>query len=141
MLEIICMPMIVAIVYAIIELYKKAISTTSHTILIKIIPIIACVLGVVAGTIFYYVCPQLIVANNLATAMLIGGASGLSATGCNQIFKQLKQYGIEVKQNIAMLDSEECNKNDLNSNSQNDNENKNDLKSNTQNNDINNLDK
>ena len=98
MLEIICMPMIVALVYALIELYKKAISGAKHAIFAKLIPIIACVLGVMAGTICYYCFPELIAAHNLATAMLIGAASGLSATGCNQIFKQLKQYGIDVKQ-------------------------------------------
>ena len=111
MLEIICMPMIVALVYAIIELYKKTINGAKHAILAKLIPIIACVLGIAAGIICYYCFPELIAAHNLATAILIGAASGLSATGCNQIFKQLKLYGIEVKEpnqeNTTQLNSQD----------------------------------
>jgi len=35
---------------------------------------------------------------------LIGGASGLSATGCNQIFKQLAKFGINVKETEVETD-------------------------------------
>ena len=50
------------------------------------------------GIVCFYVLPSIISAPNVWIAILIGGASGLSATGCNQIFKQLKKFGIEVKE-------------------------------------------
>ena len=97
MLEIVCIPLIVVIVYFIMLLYKKFIAKGNES-LIRIIPLIACICGVVAGIICYFGFPSFIAAANLSSAMLIGGASGLSATGCNQIFKQLSKYGIDIKE-------------------------------------------
>ena len=98
MLEIICVPVIVSLVFGLMEVYKVLIAKAKNQeTLIRIIPIIACVLGIVFGILFYYVCPSIVAATNTWTAILIGGASGLSATGCNQIFKQLKKFGIDVK--------------------------------------------
>lgn len=97
MLEIICVPVIVTLVFCLMELYKKFIAKDNEN-LIRIIPIIACVIGIIAGIICYFGFPSVIAATNLFTAILIGGASGLSATGCNQVFKQLKKYGIDVKE-------------------------------------------
>ena len=99
MLEIICVPVIVSLVFGFMEAYKVLIAKTKNKeTLIRIIPIIACVIGIAFGILFYYVCPSIVAATNIWTAILIGGASGLSATGCNQIFKQLKKFGIEVKE-------------------------------------------
>ena len=97
MLEIVCVPVITALVFAIVEIYKKYVAK-ENKVLVAIIPIVAGALGVVLGIICFYALPFMISATNIGVAMLIGGASGLSATGCNQIFKQLKKYGIEVKE-------------------------------------------
>lgn len=97
MIEIICVPVIVALVFVIMEIYKKFIAK-ENKILIAIIPIIGAVLGIVFGIVCFYAIPSIIPATNVLTAILIGGASGLSATGYNQIFKQLKKYGIEIKE-------------------------------------------
>lgn len=99
MLEIICVPVIVSLVFGLMEVYKVLIAKAKNKeTLIRIIPIIACVIGIAFGIIFYYVCPSIVAATNIWTTILIGGASGLSATGCNQIFKQLKKFGIDVKE-------------------------------------------
>ncbi|HIT62163.1 MAG TPA: hypothetical protein IAC38_01775 [Candidatus Caccovivens faecavium] len=97
MIEIICVPVIVALVFVIMEIYKKFIAK-ENKILVAIIPIIGGVLGIIFGIICFYAIPSIIPATNILTAILIGCASGLSATGCNQIFKQLKQFGIDVKE-------------------------------------------
>lgn len=97
MLEIICVPVIVALVFVLMEIYKRFIAKDKET-LIRIIPLIACGLGIVFGIICYFAIPSIISASSVWTAILIGGASGLSATGCNQIFKQLKKFGIDVKE-------------------------------------------
>ena len=97
MIEIVCVPVIVAIVYAVMSIYKTYIAKDKEK-LIRFIPLIGGVLGIILGIAFYFAFPQLIVATNVITAILVGLASGLSATGCDQIFKQLTKYGINVKQ-------------------------------------------
>ena len=97
MTEIICVPVIVAVVFALMEIYKRYIAKENET-MIRIIPLIAGGLGIVFGIVCFYAFPAIISATNLLTAILVGGASGLSATGCNQIFKQLKKFGFDVKE-------------------------------------------
>ncbi len=97
MTEIICVPIIVALTYSLIELYKKTLAKNNE-ILNRIIPLLGLALGSVAGIVCYFAFPEIIIAHNLLSAIIVGASSGLSATGCNQIFKQLKKYGIEVKQ-------------------------------------------
>ena len=99
MLEIICVPAIMAIVFLLMEVYKKWIAKDKEK-WISIIPIISGVLGILLGVIFYFAVPNIMLANSVWVAMLIGLCSGLSATGCNQIFKQFKKMGIEVKKNV-----------------------------------------
>ena len=45
MLDIVCVPIIVSLVFAIMEAYKKIIAKENET-LIRIIPVIFCVLGI-----------------------------------------------------------------------------------------------
>ena len=106
MLEIVCVPVITALVFAIVEIYKKYVAK-ENKVLVATIPIVAGALGVVLGIICFYALPFMISATNIGVAILIGGASGLSATGCNQIFKQLKKYGIEVKEVEVGIDGKD----------------------------------
>ena len=89
-IEVMSVPGIVAIVYLMISLYKQHIAKGREKYL-KVIPIIACVLGIIIGSLCYIIEPNVIPAQNLVIAILIGAASGLSATGTNQIFKQLNK--------------------------------------------------
>ncbi len=97
MLEIICVPAIVAIVFMLMEVYKKFIAKGREKYL-TFIPIIAGVLGMIFAIVFFFAFPSIMGTNNLVYAIILGLFSGLSATGCNQIFKQLKKFGVEVKQ-------------------------------------------
>lgn len=81
------MPIIATAVYWVINLIKYAVK--SNEIFMRLIPIIAAVLGAVLGIICYFALPGIIAADNWLMAILIGGASGLSATGVNQVIKQL----------------------------------------------------
>lgn len=96
-MEIICVPAIVSITYALIELYKKWIAKGREKYL-AFIPLVALILGGALGVAIFYIEPSLIIANNAWWALIVGLASGLSATGTNQVFKQLKKVGIEVKE-------------------------------------------
>lgn len=89
LIEVVSVPIIVSIVYGALALYKHIVDGKEK--FIKIIPVIAAVLGVVLSIIAFYAAPAIIAADNIFTAILIGGASGLAATGTNQIFKQLIQ--------------------------------------------------
>lgn len=96
-MEIICVPLIVSAVYGIIELYKIVVKNQKD-IWLKIIPVIALVIGGLLGVALFFIAPQLIVADSIWFALIVGMCSGLSATGTNQVFKQLTKIGIEVKE-------------------------------------------
>lgn len=96
-MEIICVPVIVAIVYVVIEAYKKWIANGREKWL-NFIPILALILGGILGVAVFYIAPHIILADNVWLALVVGLCSGLSATGTNQIFKQLEKYGIQVKE-------------------------------------------
>ncbi len=86
-LDIVIVPLIVAIVYGCIELLKKAVGNNEKVL--RFIPLIAATLGAVFGVIAFYAAPEIIPASNVLLALLIGGSSGLAATGTHQVFKQL----------------------------------------------------
>ena len=84
--EIVTVPVIVGFCYLvgyIIKLFK-------NDRLDNFIPGICIVIGVALGIIAFYTIPDLVPASNWLGASVIGGFSGLSATGVNQIVKKLK---------------------------------------------------
>ena len=97
-MEIICVPLIVSAVFSIIEGYKAGAKRHRlHKILLAVIPIIAASIGAVLGVVLFFAWPCAIAAADAFTAILVGAASGLSATGANQIFKQLQKLGVDIK--------------------------------------------
>lgn len=97
-MEIVCVPAIISITFFLIELYKKYIVKGKEK-LQGIIPIISLVIGGILGVATFFIFPDIIVADNEWVALIVGMASGLSSVGGHQVFKQLKKYGIEVKEN------------------------------------------
>ena len=106
-MEIICVPAIVAIVYVLVEVYKKFIAKGREKWL-NVIPLISAIIGGAIGVAIFFYAPAIIVATNWGMAIVVGMASGLSATGCNQIFKQLEKFGIEVKEPQAEQKDEDA---------------------------------
>ena len=86
-LELISVPAIVIVVYFIIEIIKKCVGENEK--FKRFIPLIATAIGVVCGVVCFFALPSIIPASNVVVAIVIGGASGLTATGTNQIIKQL----------------------------------------------------
>jgi len=86
-LNLISVPAIAAVVYWVINIVKHAVGENEK--FKRFIPLIAATLGIVCGIICYYAVPSIIPAENIVVAIVIGGASGLTATGTNQIIKQL----------------------------------------------------
>lgn len=90
----ITVPIIVSVVYGGLTLLKKA--TGGNEKVLRFLPLIAAAAGAVLGIIAFFALPAIIPAGDAFTALLIGGASGLAATGTNQIFKQLSKFGIHI---------------------------------------------
>lgn len=90
-LELISVPAIATIVYWVINLIKYAVK--ENETFKRFIPLISAALGAVLGVVAFYAVPSIIPATNVCVAILIGGASGLTATGTNQIIKQLGKGG------------------------------------------------
>ena len=88
-LEIVSVPAIATIVYWVINLIKY--TAKENETFKRFIPLISAALGAVLGVVAYYAVPNIIPAANVVVAIVIGGASGLTATGTNQIIKQLKK--------------------------------------------------
>ena len=92
-IETLSVPVIVTVVYAMMELFKSAFGTEHIG---KFIPLIAVAFGAVLGFCAFYLYPGIIPAENVFSAILIGGASGWAATGANQTLKKLKESNGEA---------------------------------------------
>ena len=88
-LELISIPAIATVVYWIINLLKYTFNNNER--FKRLIPIIATLLGVVLGVICYFGLPSIVPADNVLIATIIGGSSGLTATGSHQLLKQLEK--------------------------------------------------
>ena len=86
MTEFVAFPAIVVICYLVGMICKSF----GNEKLDKFIPDICGVFGAILGIVIYLTIPNFIPADNWAVAIAIGIVSGLSATGINQIYKQLK---------------------------------------------------
>ena len=85
--EIATIPALAAIVYTIIDIVKTTMGGDER--FRRFIPLIACILGAVCGVVAFYCVPGVMETENLLVAIVLGAASGLSATGTNQVAKQL----------------------------------------------------
>ena len=98
---IVTIPAIAAIVYTIIDIVKTACGGDEK--FKRFIPLAATVLGAIVGVIAYFFVPGVIETQNILVAIVIGAASGLSATGTNQAVKQLVK-GHEPAQEVDTND-------------------------------------
>lgn len=89
LLNIASVPAIVAVVYWIVNLIKY--TTKNNEKVLRFVPLISLGLGVLCGLICFIAIPDIMPTDNIIVAVVFGGASGLTATGFNQIFKQFKK--------------------------------------------------
>ena len=97
MYDITTIPALAAIVYTIIDITKTALGGDDK--FSRFIPLIACTLGAVCGVVAFYCVPGVMETENLLVAIILGASSGLSATGTNQIAKQLTKTAKEDTEN------------------------------------------
>jgi FtsH-binding integral membrane protein len=103
-------PIIAAVVYGVLTIVKKA--TKDNEKVLRFLPLIAGGLGAILGIIAFFALPDIIPATDAFTAILVGGASGLAATGTNQIVKQLQKFGIQIDPKTAERNKENESKKD-----------------------------
>lgn len=89
LLNLASIPAIAAIVYWIVNLIKYTMRNNEK--FTHFLPLIACGIGSIIGIIAFFVVPDIMPTDNIVVAIVFGGASGLSATGFNQIIKQLQK--------------------------------------------------
>lgn len=80
-------PIIVVICYIVGEIYKFAFR--NKTELYKLIPILMAIVGGLIGILIFITNQELLLIDNIWDAILIGIVSGESATGTNQLIKQI----------------------------------------------------
>ena len=95
--EIATIPALAAIVYTLIDITKTAMGGDEK--FRRFIPLIACILGAACGVVAFYCVPGVMETENLLVAIVLGAASGLSATGTNQVAKQLTKPKKEDAEN------------------------------------------
>ena len=86
MTEIVTVPVIVGACYLvgfIVKLFK-------NEKLNDFIPGICAILGIILGLVSFLTIPNLVPTDNWLAACVIGGFSGLAATGVNQAYKKIK---------------------------------------------------
>ena len=95
--EITMIPALAAIVYTLIDVTKTAIGGDEK--FRRFIPLIALVMGAICGVVAFYCVPGVMETENLLVAIILGASSGLSATGTNQVAKQLTKTAKEDTDN------------------------------------------
>lgn len=78
---------IAIILYIMSEILKRTVFK-NDTNMRALIPYICAIFGAIGAVIIYVVDPTVIDVNNILDAVVVGAASGLVATGANQIYKQ-----------------------------------------------------
>jgi hypothetical protein len=89
-MQVLSVPIIMVLVYIIVELLKNAFNNAER--FLNFVPLIAAGMGLLLGIFGFLVSPEQIPTDNVFNAMIMGLFSGLSATGSNQIFKQLGKF-------------------------------------------------
>lgn len=94
--QIISIPVILLIVYAVLSLYMRVTSKHDGSIWRRLVPLWALLLGVFIAIFTFSVFPEIMPAPSLFTSTLLGGIAGLGATGLNQLMYQL--FSAETKE-------------------------------------------
>ena len=89
MLEICSIPVIASLCFGFIEVLKRTFRYDAK--LKNTYPLISAALGTMLGVVTYVADPSLMLTDSVFTSALAGMASGLSATGSNEMIRRMKQ--------------------------------------------------
>lgn len=83
-------PFLVILIYIIVEFLKMTCIKNNKQRMV--LPLICAIIGSFLALLLYYFFPESIGATNFFEAATMGASSGLAATGCNQIYKQMRAF-------------------------------------------------
>lgn len=90
-------PIIVILCYILGEIYKIIFKNKKETY--KLIPLLVSLFGGILSILIYFTAPEILNVDNIYLALEIGIISGSSATGTNQIIKQIFKNKEEENEN------------------------------------------
>ena len=90
-------PIIVILCYILGEIYKIIFKNKKETYIL--IPLLVSLFGGILGVLIYFTAPEILNVDNIYLALEIGIISGSSATGTNQIIKQIFKNKEEENEN------------------------------------------
>lgn len=88
-IEFCTIPAIAAVCYGIVEVIKRVFPDNGR--LKNAYPLLASLIGAALGAVLYLAEPQVIFTDSLLSSVLAGAASGLSATGGNELITRLQK--------------------------------------------------
>lgn len=95
----ISVPAIAAAVFFVVKAIRSAVGENAK--FEKFVPLLSAGIGAIFGVVCFYALPTIIPASNVVVAIVIGGASGFTAIGADQMVK-----GFGKKQNEESLPPE-----------------------------------
>lgn len=95
-MEVVSIPAIISLVGGLMALIKDAVNKDKFN---AFIPLISVILGAGLGVVAFFFMPELIVADNLFSAILVGAVSGWASTGAHQTIKQISKLSDKEKTN------------------------------------------
>ncbi len=82
-------PAIVILCYLLVEVIKVFVG--KYEKIKELLPLISAFIGAIMGVLLFMFCSEIMPSDTYISSIIIGIFSGLSATGSNQIWKQLKK--------------------------------------------------
>lgn len=83
-------PGLVILFYIFAEIAKRTFLKTDKKR--KLIPLICTSIGAILGIILFYLAPETLGVTGIFDSIAICAISGLAATGCNQLYKQISRF-------------------------------------------------
>jgi len=108
----ISVPAIAAAVYFIVKLIRHAVGEENAKFE-KFVPLIAAGLGVAFAIVCFYALPAVVPADNVVVAIVIGGASGFTAIGTDQMMKQFGKKDDKAKSSAEDINNAETKKTEI----------------------------
>lgn len=103
LLNVFGVPIIFCLVFALMTIYKHLVKDKNE-MWTSLIPVFAGLCGIVLEIWFFYTFPQLVMVDDVVSAIIVGFTTGLSAVGVHQIGKQLSKNGsTDVNENLYNL--------------------------------------
>ena len=101
-IELVCVPVMTSSIYWIMATLKFAFK--NNAIFLRLVPLLSLILGAIMGAVLFYVVPDMIMSENIVIAILMGGSSGLTSIGAEELIKKVAP--LKKSKAVINIDSE-----------------------------------